>query len=342
MRKLFLTLSFLLFSTQVFAAAGEGGDSITCRGSDVDISGELCWDCMYPITIGPAEVVPSEYNNGDTANYDWFICVCPAPPPIYYEYGVAVGYWEPFALSELVRKPGCMPSLDGEQIDTEGGSYGQSMNGDIDDGERKTSFYNSHWYHYPVLEMIGEFSNDLCGNNVSSADIMFMSEWDLGWNDDEVDAIIDGEGAAFANPIAQAACLADCVAATAWIALDVMFWCAGCNGSMYPYHGHTPSHVGGVMAAEVLTERVTSKLHKLTLLELTSTPSAMCAAQTQMIIPKTQYRTQLMIPLPQDEETGCCNPYGRSTWWVQVGKEIPVYGEDFVNAIWRKRNCCVR
>ena len=59
------------------------------------------------------------------------------------------------------------------------------------------------------------------------------------WNDDETafgqcPFFLNPEAAIFGNPIAQASCAADSIAATAGFSIDALFWCAGCQGSMYP------------------------------------------------------------------------------------------------------------
>src|SRR3546814_15425780 len=75
-------------------------------------------------------------------------------------------------------------------------------------------------------------------------------------------SIINPEAALFGNPIAQAACAADCVLASAGFANDLLFWCGGCQGSIYPFSGSVAAHVGGVQASLLLTERMIAKLHR--------------------------------------------------------------------------------
>ena len=54
------------------------------------------------------------------------------------------------------------------------------------------------------------------------------------WHDDETAFFLNPEAAIFGNPIAQASCATDSIAATAGFPIDALFWCAGCQGSMYP------------------------------------------------------------------------------------------------------------
>lgn len=43
----------------------------------------------------------------DTANPSMPIQICPAPP-LFRRIGLAIGYWEPMALTDVTRSPGCM------------------------------------------------------------------------------------------------------------------------------------------------------------------------------------------------------------------------------------------
>ena len=45
--------------------------------------------------------------------------------------------------------------------------------------------------------------------------------------------------------------------------LDALFWCAGCQGGMYPLTGNVAAHVGGVQASLLAAERLVYRLHRL-------------------------------------------------------------------------------
>ena len=53
----------------------------------------------------------------------------------------------------------------------------------------------------------------------------------------------------------MAACAADCVAATAGFGVRDLFWCAGCQGSVYPLTGDVPYHLGGVRTAALIAQQ---------------------------------------------------------------------------------------
>src|SRR3546814_8613700 len=90
------------------------------------------------------------------------------------------------------------------------------------------------------MEIVADF---LCLES-GSIDILYISEIDPLWQDSELTAIINPEAVLFANPLALAACAADCVASPAKLPIDEMFWCAGCQGSMYPMNGNVSASIG--------------------------------------------------------------------------------------------------
>ena len=148
------------------------------------------------------------------------------------------------------------------------------------------------------------------------------------------------------NPIAISACSADCIAATAnKQALDALFWCSGCQGSIYPFTGYSASHIGGVATSSLLATRELAKLHRSGLARRTATSSSqvngeLCDSSFAFRIPKTQYRLQMTFPRPNVKGEYSCNPIGMHDSTYSSGREFPYTGEDFVYLVWRKRNCC--
>ena len=165
-------------------------------------------------------------------------------------------------------------------------------------------------------------------------DIAYVTELDPLWNDDETGFILNPEAVVFGNPIAQAACAADCIAASSGFAQDALFWCGGCQGSLYPFTGTLNAHVGGVQASLLIVQRMIAKLHREGLLWGTIGSEGWCDRYPMPILRKTQYKTQMVYPLPS---TGSrqCHPLGRSeTLWAS-GKEFPYQGEDFGHTVCR-------
>jgi conjugal transfer pilus assembly protein TraU len=186
------------------------------------------------------------------------------------------------------------------------------------------------------LELLTDF---VCMER-SQFDVAYITEFDPLWNDDETAFILNPEAAIFANPIAQAACAADSIAATAGFPLDAMFWCAGCQGSIYPYTGNVNYHMGGVQASLLLVTRMLAKLHKECIAHGTIGEAGMCNPYLMPIMMKSQYKEQMLYPSSTTGKGGC-KPLGRSSVLWESGKEKPYDGEDFGYLIWRKRNCCL-
>ena len=139
--------------------------------------------------------------------------------------------------------------------------------------------------------------------------------------------------------MAQAACAADCLAASVGFSQDLLFWCGGCQGSLYPFTGTISAHVGGVQASLLATERMIAKLHREGLLWGYVGEQGFCDKYPMPIIKKTQYKTQMVYPIPSTVKG--CHPLGRSEALWAMGKEYPYQGEDFDYLIWRKRSCCL-
>jgi conjugal transfer pilus assembly protein TraU len=204
----------------------------------------------------------------------------------------------------------------------------------------QSSFYQVHWYVYPVIYWLELLVDFLCLEQ-QSFDVAYITELDPLWNADELSFILNPEAALFGNPIAQTACAADCAATSAGFPMDSLFWCGGCQGSLYPFTGNNTAHIGGVQASLLLTQRMMAKLHRELLLWGTSGSQALCQKYPMPVIKKTQYKTQMTYPRPTTRGPMACNPLGRTEVIWGSGREFPYKGEDFGYLIWRKRNCCI-
>jgi len=181
----------------------------------------------------------------------------------------------------------------------------------------------------------------LCVLSPRDFDIAYITELDPTWKNDVLAAILNPESVLFANPIAQFACMGDCAAASIGLPHDLLFWCAGCQGSAYPLSGHVQAHVSGVQASLLLTERMIFKLHRQGLLFGSVGREGLCQKYYMPIWRKSQYRSQMTFPVPGfSGEPFPCNPFGRTTALYESGREIPFVGEDFGWLIFRHRDCC--
>lgn len=305
----------------------------TCHGNFVNPITDVCWSCLFPITIGSSQVMSG--NQSDTPNPSLPICACGSP---VIHPGISTGFWEPIALTDVTRTPYCMVNLGGLQLPM--GTLLEQGDAESAQSNDNSSFYYVHWYKYPLLYWLNIITDGLC-LETGDLDIAYLTELDPTWNDDELGFLQNPEAFLFGNFIAQGACAADSVAASISHPLDALFWCAGSQGSFYPMNGHVQEHVGGVQASLLVTERMAYKLHRDQLLtdSVGENSPALCYNPRLPIIPKSRYRYQMVNPVPTVGANGC-HPFGATTSIWEAGHEIPFTGEDFGYLIFRKRNCC--
>jgi conjugal transfer pilus assembly protein TraU len=206
-------------------------------------------------------------------------------------------------------------------------------------GHMRKSFYHVHYYVYPVLHWLEVLTDFVCMEK-GAFDVGYITELDPLWNDDETAFILNPEAVLFSSPAAHLGCVADCALASSGFGNDGLFWCAGCQGVMYPFTGTVSSHVGGVGASLLMVQRMLAKLHREGLLWGTVGREAWCDTYPMPLIKKSQYKTQMTYPIPQTASRDC-HPLGRSETLWGSGKEYPYQGEDFGYLIWRKRSCCM-
>ncbi|MGL4211398.1 MAG: TraU family protein, partial [Morganella morganii] len=126
-----------------------------CDGKFVNPITDICWNCLFPMTIGNVPVFPGIAP--DTENPSMPIQICQMG--ILYRIGLAIGYWEPFALTDVTRSPYCMVNLGGFNLNIGkmgGGTAGQS------DKEAPGAFYHVHWYKYPLTYWLNIITSAGC------------------------------------------------------------------------------------------------------------------------------------------------------------------------------------
>ena len=312
------------------------GAFASCVGRFVNPLTDICWSCLFPITIGGLRVSAS---GEDTSNPKTLICTCTRPVP---RVGIPISFWEPVRMVDVTRTPYCLINMGGISLQYRGMQGRGAVDNAHTTGQAsrlRSSFYHVHWYIYPVIYWLELLMDFVCLEK-GDLDIAYITELDPLWNDDETAFILNPEAVLFANPLAQAACAADCLAASSGFSHDALFWCGGCQGSLYPFTGSVSAHVGGVQASLLMVQRMTAKLHREGLLWGTIGKQAWCDRYPMPIITKTQYKTQMLYPIPSTG-SGQCHPLGRSEGIWASGKEFPYQGEDFGYLIWRKRACCL-
>jgi len=317
--RIILTFFFMISTAQA-----------NCVGKFVNPITDICWKCIFPITIAGVTVASGE----DTPNPRRVVCYCSDPLP---RIGIPISFWEPVRLVDVTRTPFCMVGLGGIRMGPNRGVRSHGSIAHTNKSHMKQSFYHVHWYIYPVIYWLELLTDFVCMEK-SQMDVAYMTELDPLWNDDETSFIINPEAALFANPIAQLACVADCVLASSGFPNDALFWCGGCQGSIYPFTGNVPAHSNPIQATLLITQRFIAKLHREGLLWGYVGVEGLCDKYPMPIIRKTQYKTQMTYPVAT---TGSCHPLGRTETIWGSGRSYPIKGEDFGYLIWRKRNCCL-
>jgi conjugal transfer pilus assembly protein TraU len=323
---------FLLLLTVVFIGKA---DASVCQGRFLNPISDVCWRCIFPLKIASVTIVSGDVKEPNTSTS--VICSCPSPIPPYTSYGIPISFWEPSRLVDVTRTPYCLVNMGGVHMLNTGVVDRGHVSDPESDGSAN-SFYNVHWYVYPLLFILEVLTDFVC-LEAGSIDVAYMTEIDPFWNDDELSGILNPEAILFGNPIAQAVCAADCLASSFNYPLDILFWCNGCQGSIYPFTGTVNDHTGGVQASLLVAGRFMAKMHREGLLKGYIGVQGLCGKFPMPIIRKSQYRTQMTYPISQSNS---CQAFGATSVLWQSGREYPYGGEDFGYLIWRKRDCCLR
>lgn len=298
---------------------------------------DVCWSCLFPIRMLGFNVGSGSRPTGSSNR---IFCSCDnalgIPVP-----GIAAGMWTPARLIEIVRKPYCSPTLGGKTLYSNARMFGGFKSLEHDNTDK--TFYQYHYFAFPLYAILELFIQPACNaGGYTNLDIMYLSEIDPTWNNDEVAFFLNPEAALFANPIAIAACAVDCTSATVGVdtAADSMFWCAGCWGNLYPLTGNIASKGSPPRDSSLLATRATAALHRRGLAWKTFGNDALCGGYIYPMIPKSQYKMSMMFPIAEASGT-CCHPIGQSPFIWGEWRNIPAVGEDFVYMLWRYTDCCL-
>lgn len=318
--------SLLVILTCAWSHAVVAGD---CPSALINPVTDVCWGCTMPLTIGSVAIGNIGGHRDIDSNPSNPICNCGL------NVGVAIGFWEPAILMETVRTPYCFPGLGGINVGEPipAPRHGRSAN--YQSGATDSSFYQEHYYIYPLFYMLGVLVDDPCLDQ-RPWDLGYITEIDPTWNDPALGAIFNAESVLFANPIAIASCAADCVTATQSVSSSPLFWCAGCQGSVYPSVGWVQHHNGMVDSSLLLSQRLLAKLHKQGTAWRYHEADALCGPVIDLKLDKRAYRSQMVYPVP----TADASTLGASSISWRAGKEFPIAGEDAIYLLFRKRNCC--
>jgi conjugal transfer pilus assembly protein TraU len=351
-----VSIALMLCMTGLAVAADPpaGGE---CKSAFPNLLTDICWKCIFPLRIGGKEIlnvgdIPDNIEeitgNPDDFNPDDFLCTCEDAEGVD-RIGIYISFWEPARVLELIQEPNCFPFLFGMDLGDDlnvTGAYGTKGKGTQTGSESGKAFYNAHYYSVPLLEVMDLLVGaDFCTDWLHDIDLMYFTEVDPLWHDDELTTYLNPEAILFANPIAQALCSVDCVATTVGYPLNALHWCAGCWGPMYPYTGNSGLIASPVRTTSLLASRLLARLARLPVppaIEYdTSSAGAKCGGQVWPLIKKSQYRLQTLFPIPETEGK-CCHGIGESTFKWGEHRNVPATGEFQIYMMYRKRNCCLK
>lgn len=358
--KLSLLLTLQVFTARALADTDDLSFSLgTCDDAglvDGSMFTDVPWSALYPIKLAGTQVSPSGTGAPDESVNDP-LCACEDDLGIFVP-GFTQGMYEPTHLIELVRKPDCMLSLGGADLNlTSGRAQGNIGHSESAEGD-SPAFWHYHYFSYPLLMMLEMASPNRCGDGHMSMDLLYLSELDPTWMDSELGFFANPEAAIFANPVAIAACIADTVAASTGKPLDELFWCAGAWGGLYPLTGYIQNKSSVPSKTSLLATRSIAALHRRLLARKTVGKDAMCSAPLFPNIPKTQYKMSMMYPVPerggsrtvsQENQDGSTTSQDYNTDGAhEIGAPALMWGEwrnipskeDSVYLLWRYNDCC--
>lgn len=328
---LFIAVLLLTFSSPSQSNAAEA----SCPSYNVfgRVMTDICWDCMYPMTIAGLDIgggtKPSAAANAG------LICKCTDRNGIPW-FGFPYASWQPARLVEVVTRPYCAPTLGGITLQS---SDGRMMGGRQpgNDEPLSTTFYNFHYYAFPINTMLNMFTG-CATDGYLDFDMMYLSEVDPTWNNDELAFFTNPEITMTANPVAVAACIADAALTTFTEPSDALYWCAGSWGSMYPFTGNIDNDSLPEVAG-LVTARALAAIHRRMLAWKFMGDAAMCKPYVYPSLPKTQYKFSQLYPYAESNGN---HWIGESSilwgqWRTNIGN-----GESFVELIWRWSDCCVQ
>ena len=332
-RGLLLVLSALLSSA---------ASAAPCTGRIANPVTDVCWSCMFPVTVGVTVPLSPKGSAPDVKTDANPICACGSS--IDLEAGLNFSFWEPVRTVEVVRHSGCCPTLGGVDLGRFGmrtpdhGRGGRDASG----RPRGTAFWQVHWYQTPWLFVMEVLFDARCLEE-APWDLAYLSELDPLWDDTIASFLLSPDAALFTAGAAFGACAVDCIAATASTASNSLYWCSGCQGSVFPLSGWVANQVSPVQAWELLAHRFALKLAREGILWSAHGKRGQCGPYVQPLLAKDVWRVELMHPARSTDAAkgGCCRPLGRTTALAASGKTYPMGGEDGAVLLWRKRDCCL-
>ncbi len=309
------------------------------------ISGKLikamCWECMFPIIVSGLKLSlggsDDELPDGRSHQY---ACLCHDKNGVPYP-GALFSGWDPVKVVEFVRKPGCLAVFNGMKMGNMSPvGYANLDTFEVED-ERGSTTSHYHFYSFPLKIVLNMMQNaQQCTKDFYfDIDVLFLSEVDPTWNNDEIAFFTNPEAALVNNPVASVACIPDAISATLMKKpIQSLFWCAGSWGNMYPLTGSMTGDASSIESSSLSLARVLYALHRRGMMMITMGDDALCKGVYTPHMPKTQYKFSMMWPVPENHSS---HVTGEAVIRWGTGRSIPVTGEDFIYMVFSWNDCCI-
>ncbi len=320
----------LLLSLVFFVSVGPVQAGVS--GKMINPISDVLWSEIFPISIAGVSIQGG--SSEETGGLSSPICTCATPFP---RVGIPLEMYEPARVIETVKDAYYFPLLGVQLRDGQGATLDGSSTMDYG-GKSRLSFQQAHYFIFPVWTILEVFLDFVCLES-SGIDLGYLTEIDPLWNDDLLSLIIQPEALLFANPVAQAACVADAGAANTKQPLDPLFWCAGSGGSVYPLSGHVFGNDRS-MANATLASRMIYKLSRQLMLH--DTGINQCTPVPTPIWVKSHYKMHPARPVRGSK----AQKIGESSLRWGWGKN-PTFGaggnppDNWLWVLFRKRKCCI-
>ena len=317
--------------------------AVDCNGKIINPVIDVCWSCLFPIEIGGTIPLGNDSRLPDAKTDAAPLCVCGKGGNL--RAGVNFSFWEPLRTAEIVRHPGCLPTMGGVKLALDGlrtSAHVRVHNKTADGSMRRhTDFRQVHWFNTPWLFVLEVLLDESCLEQMPW-DLAYLSELDPLWDDTLASFLLAPEAALFVNPVAMTACAADCTAATTGLPSDELFWCSGCRGLVYPLTGWSASAASHVAVWELMAHRFAMKLSREGLLWSAHGKRGQCGPYWTPLMKKSIWRSEIIYPTRGDKSRDgtCCHPLGRTHWASGIGRTFSPGGEDGALLLWRRRDCC--
>lgn len=323
----------------MLAASQAHADTPGCHDAKVigpKLITDICWTCIFPIRVAGIPISGGGGSFPEEA-VKTPVCACDdelgIPQP-----GITTSMWEPYRMVEFQTVPGCSSVLNGIRFPFDPTFHGKKGNTEKDQSD--LLFMHYHYYAFPLLIIMDLFVGKECNaGGYLDLDLMYLSEVDPTWNNDELAFFTNPEAALVANPIAALACIPDAVSSTMGKPIKQLFWCAGSWGLVYPMSGNHVGGYGTLHDTSLLKTRVQASLHRRGLAWGTMGEEAMCNGVIKPVFPKTQYKYTMLHP---NAETSSAHVVGQSVLTWGAGRFFPAIGEHPIYTVWRWKDCCNR